>query len=80
MPSGQAHLYSFTIVPAPGNRTSKAGNWLVPGLVEFPDSGGIRIPAAIVDSPLASICIGAPLALRWADAANVVVPVFEVRQ
>ena len=56
----------------------EAGGPIVPGLVEFREAGGIRIPAAIVDSPLDSIRIGAPLKVEWSSAVNGKVPVFRI--
>ena len=66
--SGPARLYSFTILP---DRT-------VPGLIEFPAADGVRFPAAIVDTPLTALRIGADLSLGWSQAANAQVPVFKV--
>jgi uncharacterized OB-fold protein len=67
VPPGIARIYSFTIV---SDR--------VPALVEFPAAEGIRILAAIVDTPLTAIRIGAELTLGWSRAVNAVVPVFSI--
>lgn len=76
LPAGAARVYSFTIVhprgPADQPRTH------VPALIEFPEAGGVRILAAIVDTPLAKIRIGAELTLGWSPAANATVPVFRI--
>jgi hypothetical protein len=50
----------------------------VPALVEFPDAGGLRLLAAIVDTRLDAIRIGSTLGLGWSRAANATVPVFHV--
>jgi uncharacterized OB-fold protein len=47
-------------------------------LIEFPDADGIRLLAAIVETRLAQIRIGAQVKLGWSQAANARVPVFSV--
>jgi uncharacterized protein len=78
VPPGSARIYTFTILRiAPGGGGTQL-RVQVPALIEFPDAGGTRFPAAIVDTPLAAIRIGAQLALGWSPAANARVPVFRV--
>lgn len=74
---GIARIYTFTLVP---QQQEKNGDQQcrVPALIEFPDAGGIRILAAIVDTPLADIRIGAELTVGWSQAMNATVPVFSV--
>jgi uncharacterized OB-fold protein len=49
---------------------------VVPGLVEFPEAGGMRFVAAIVDSEVDDITIGAPLSVGWTPKNETNVPVF----
>lgn len=74
--AGGARLYSFTILR--GRPDSEPAPILVPGLVEFPEADGVRLPAAIVDTPLSALHIGADLNLGWSQAANARVPIFSV--
>ena len=74
VPAGPASLYTYTILR--GREEGAAP--VVPGLAEFPEAGGIRIPAAIVDTPLSTLRIGAALNLGWSQAANAQVPVFKI--
>ena len=78
VPPGAARIYSFTIIsdqrePGSGQPTQR-----VPALVEFPAADGIRILAAIVDTPLAAIRVGAELKVGWSQAVNAAVPVFSI--
>jgi uncharacterized protein len=78
LPAGSGKIYSFTIVHA--NRTSETpSSQLVPALIEFPQAGGMRLLAAVVDTPLSEVRIGAQVEPHWSQAANAVVPVFKVR-
>jgi uncharacterized OB-fold protein len=63
MPAGNARLYSYTIVRQPG--PDNTFRIVVPGLVEFPEAGGMRFVAAIVESEIDQIKIGAPLKVGW---------------
>jgi uncharacterized OB-fold protein len=75
-PAGSARIYSFTIVP---DREAKdQPRFHVPALIEFPAADGIRFPAAIVDTPLSKIRIGADVRIGWSQAANARLPVFRV--
>jgi len=71
-PSGSGRVYSFTVVH------SRPGQVVVPALIEFPEAQGVRLPAAIVDTALASVHIGAAVELDWSQAVNAAVPVFRV--
>ena len=51
---------------------------VVPGLVEFPEAGGMRFVAAIVDSEVDRIEIGAPLTVGWTPKEETNVPVFSI--
>jgi uncharacterized protein len=76
VPAGPAILYSYTVVrqPAPDGEMKV----IAPSLVEFPQAGGVRIVAAIVDTPLDSIAIGASLTLQWNRSGEDNVPVFSI--
>ena len=74
-PSGPARIYSFTLVR---DRTRDDSDVHVPALVEFPQADGIRLLAAVTNTPLSAIQIGAALTLGWSQAVNARVPVFQV--
>jgi len=71
--AGQGQVYSFTII-----RNKEPGQNFVPALIEFPDAGGVRLVAAIVDTPLDAIHIGAKVKQGWAHACDNAVPVFTI--
>jgi uncharacterized OB-fold protein len=75
---GLARIYSFTLLADRRDQGTGQPPQQVPALVEFPAADGIRILAAIVDTPLAEIRIGAELQLGWSQAANALVPVFSI--
>jgi uncharacterized protein len=76
--AGEGRVYSFTLVRGATTDASGQAQIFAPALIEFSAAGGVRIPAAIVDSPIDSICIGAAVAVNWSQAANAVVPVFRI--
>lgn len=76
--SSIARIYSFTIARNQREKDAERPSLHVPALIEFPEADGIRILAAIVDTPLAQIRIGAEVKLGWSQAANASVPVFSV--
>jgi len=78
VPAGAGRVYSFTVIP--GAPAEEAGQRpvFVPALIEFPEAGGVRLIAAIVDTPVAAVRIGAKVELGWSEAANAVVPVFKL--
>jgi uncharacterized OB-fold protein len=78
LPAGQGRIYSFTVVHEPAREQTGAARVHVPALVEFPDAGGLRLLAAIVDTRLDAIRIGSTLGLGWSRAANATVPVFHI--
>jgi uncharacterized OB-fold protein len=73
---GEGRVYSFTLL----RPMTEDGRPLVhaPALIEFPEAGGVRIVAPIVDTPVAAIRIGAPVVLRWTSAATVMLPLFTI--
>lgn len=78
MPAGPARLYSYTIVRRPGPSPEDPMRIIVPGLVEFPEAGGMRFVAPIVDSEIDRIEIGVPLAIGWMPKEETNVPVFSL--
>jgi uncharacterized OB-fold protein len=81
LPAGTGRVYSYTILRK--NRATGASDssrLAVPALIEFPEAGGVRLLAAIVDTPLSSIRIGVLVEPDWSQAVNATVPVFKVRQ
>jgi uncharacterized protein len=77
-PAGEARLYSYTLVRQKPSTGDEAVRRVAPALVEFPACDGVRIMAAIVDTPAEAIRIGARLELRWAAAGGAQVPQFAV--
>lgn len=77
-PAGPPRLYSFTIVHRAGPTPADPAQAIVPGLVEFPEAGGMRFAAAIVDSEIERIAIGSALAVRWVPKDETNVPVFAI--
>jgi uncharacterized protein len=75
-PSGPAMLYSYTVVRQPAGYGET--RVVAPSLVEFPEAGGVRIVAAIVDTPVDAIEIGATLTLGWNRQGDDSVPVFSI--
>jgi uncharacterized OB-fold protein len=74
--AGAGRVYSYTVAPrfAEGGQTQAA----VPALIEFPEAGGVRLIAAIVETPIADLAVGAPVQTLFSQAANGKVPVFRV--
>ncbi len=79
VPAGPARIYSYTILRQTSASDGKTERHIAPALVEFPQAGGIRIVAALVDTPLDAIAIGAALDLRWVPVGNTHVPQFTIR-
>ncbi len=76
--AGPGRVYSFTILRS----TTPSGHEQVhvPALIEFPGSGDVKILAAIVETAVDHIGIGAQVALGWSSAANVMMPVFRAME
>jgi uncharacterized OB-fold protein len=74
--AGPGRVYSYTVAPrfAADGETQVA----VPALTEFPAAGGVRLIAAIVDTPIDHIAVGAPVRTHFSQAANGKVPVFRI--
>jgi uncharacterized OB-fold protein len=74
MPSGEARIYSFTIVPAGADKELL----VAPALIEFTGTPGIRLPAAIVETPVEAIRIGAVVTMELSPTRNAFMPVFKI--
>jgi hypothetical protein len=66
--AGPGRIYSYTVIQGP----------TVPALIEFPEAGRMRLLAAIVDTALAAIRVGAPVRAGFSQAVNARIPVFRV--
>lgn len=75
---GRARIYSFTVLHEPAGPDGEPARVIAPALVEFDGAEDIRLLAAVVDTALDDIRIGAELTLDWSRAADAVVPVFRV--
>ena len=76
--AGDGFVFSFTIIPGKPQDDGKASPALVPSLIEFPVAGGVRLLAAVVDSPIDDICIGAKVSPVWVAARDAIVPMFKL--
>jgi uncharacterized protein len=76
---GIARVYSFTIIRDQQAQDAERPAPRAPALIEFPEADGVRMLAAIVDTPIEDIRIGAEVRLGWSRAANVAMPVFSIR-
>ena len=75
---GRARIYSYTVLHEPSGPDGRPARMIAPALVEFTGADHVRLLAAIVDTALDDIRVGAELTVQWARAANAVVPVFRV--
>lgn len=63
--SGRGQIYSFTVVRAAHSSRDDTGVAYAPAVVELDGAAGVRLITAIVDAPLASLQIGAPVSPVW---------------
>lgn len=77
-PAGAGRIYSFTVLREQARGEGESLRVHVPALIEFPDAGGVRLLAAIVDAPLSELAIGKVVTPGWSEAANATVPVFRI--
>ena len=75
-PAGEGRIYSFTVLRS--QDSSGQTRIQVPALIEFPEAGGVRLLAAVVDSALDAIAIGRTVEPDWVAAANATVPLFRL--
>ena len=76
--SGPGRIYSYTVIRGPAD-TPVGRTVTVPALIEFPEADEVRLVAAIVDTSLDALRIGADVTVGWNQAANAVLPVFRVK-
>jgi uncharacterized OB-fold protein len=76
VPPGQARIYSFTILPVPGDEATLRVR--IPALVTFDDAPGVRLVSALIDAPPDAVAIDAPVEIEWRAAANATVPLFRL--
>jgi uncharacterized OB-fold protein len=76
--AGQGVVYSYTVIPGRDGATGAKSGAVVPALIEFPEAGGMRLLAAIVDTALADIAVGARVRAGFSQAVNGKVPVFRI--
>ncbi|MEE4451423.1 Zn-ribbon domain-containing OB-fold protein [Novosphingobium resinovorum] len=74
-PAGQARIYSFTVLPVPGEGPPRVR---IPALVEFADAPGVRLVSVLVDADPAAVAIGLPVSIDWIAASDGKVPVFRM--
>lgn len=75
---GEGRIYSFSTVRLAASEAGPAALHL-PALIEFPEAGGVRLLAALVDAVPEAVEIGAAVEPRWLPAANAAVPVFRLK-
>lgn len=76
-PAGEGRIYSYTVVRTKGQDGNEGVT--IPALVEFPEAGGMRVLAAIVDADPAAVRIGDAVEPRWIAAANAQIPAFALK-
>jgi uncharacterized OB-fold protein len=76
--AGDGFVFSYTIVPGKLLESNGPSPKLVPALIEFPKAGNVRLTAAIVDSAIADIRIGAMVLPVWVQAKGAIVPMFRL--
>lgn len=76
---GVIHLAMFLRqgAPAPGVDYARSPHPVV--TVELEEQAGLRFTSTVVDAPLESIRIGAPVELAWIDRYGAPFPVFRLR-
>ena len=75
---GPAQLYSYTVLYRAPASDGEEVPITIPALVEFPETGGIRLLLALVGAPLAAVKIGAMVLVEWIAAAYAAEPMFRL--
>lgn len=75
---GEGRVYSFSAVRTAATDAAPATLHL-PALIEFPDAGGVRLLAALIDAAVQEVAIGATVVADWLPAANATVPIFRLK-
>lgn len=76
--AGPGRIYSFTVLPVPGEGKDAPLQFRAAALAEFDEIPGVRLVSVLIDAPLDAICIGAAIEIGWLTAANATVPVFRL--
>lgn len=76
--AGEGFVFSYTIIPGKQQEHGGASPRLVPSLITFPDAGDVRLMAAVIDSVIDDICIGAKVTPVWVAARDTTVPMFRL--
>jgi uncharacterized protein len=76
--AGPGRVYSYTLIPGRAGAAGQQRGPTVPALIEFPESGGMRLLAALVDTAIPDIAVGAPVCAGFSQAVNGKVPVFRI--
>jgi uncharacterized protein len=76
--AGDGFIFSYTIIPSKAQEHGQASPALVPSLITFPDAGEIRLMAAVIDSVIDDIRIGAKVLPVWVEARDATVPMFQL--
>lgn len=76
--AGPGQVYSYTVIRGRASADGGKLGTTVPALIEFPESGGMRLLAAIVDTAIPDIVVGAPVRAGFSQASNGKVPVFRI--
>lgn len=75
---GEGRIYSFSAVRTAESATAPAVLHL-PALIEFPQAGGVRLLAALIDAVPEAVEIGAAVEPVFLPTANTSVPAFRLK-
>jgi uncharacterized OB-fold protein len=78
MDGGEGRIYSFSAVRTAAGEAGPASLHM-PALIEFPQAGGVRLLAALVDAVPEAVEIGASVTPIFMPAANTSVPAFRLK-
>jgi uncharacterized protein len=73
--AGNGFVFSYTIISAKQQHDGGVSK-LVPSLITFPAAGNVRLMAAVIDSAIDDIRIGAKVSPVWVTARGATVPMF----
>ena len=79
VPAGQGHIYSFTILPVPGETKEAPPRQRIPVLVDFADAPGVRLVSVLVDAVPETVRIGDAVEPQWVEAADATVALFRLK-
>jgi uncharacterized OB-fold protein len=79
VPTGQARIYSFTILPVPGETKEAPPRLRIPVLVDFEEAPGVRLVSVLVDADPEDIRIGGAVEPLWVAATDATVALFTLQ-